>query len=355
MSGPSQMTSFLPPMRLTGARILRGGVFQRRSLAVVRGRISKGPLPALDLTGYLVLPGIVDLHVGLPANPTKATLPGLASHLAAAGVTSGWLAMPHDRAGGVEQALGALAARRGGIGLRAKLVIAPDAPGPTPEALRAMEAQGLDSAVFLSVPRKALTHRMRDTGTGLFPRDLCRMAETLDELGITYGSYGDADAETREYYRMLGAQLAELPRTRAAAATARAMNDPILAPAGDLLPGAALGDAITTTRLLAEGLCDALVSAHGQGQLSEAAWSLAGGSLSRLPAAWDLISRRPAEIIGLTDRGVLEEGKRADLAIINAETRTIEATIAKGRLVFATGEAARRFRREAALWPMAAE
>ena len=352
MSGPFQMTSYLPPMRLTGARILRDGLFQRRSLAVARGRIGKGPLPELDLTGYLVLPGIVDLHVGLPAAPAPATLPRLERRLAAAGVTTAWLAMPHDRAGGADRALAALAARRGGIGLRAKLVISPDAPGLPPETLRAMEAQGLDSAVFLSVPRAALT---RETGAGLFPRDLCRMAETLDELGILYGSYGDGDAETREYYRMLGAELAELPRTRAAAATARAMSDPVLAPAGDLLPGAGIGDAISTTRLLAEGLCDALVSAHGAGQLAEAAWALAGGTLAHLPAAWDLISRRPAEIMGLTDRGVLDHGKRADLAIVNAETRVIEATIAKGRLVYATGEAARRFRREAALWPMAAE
>lgn len=352
MSGPSQMKSYLPPMRLTGARILRAGVFQRRSLAVARGRISKGPLPELDLTGYLVLPGIVDLHVGLSTAPTPAMLPGLERRLTAQGVTTAWLAMPHDKSGGAERALGALAARRGGMGLRAKLVISPDAPGLQPESLRNMEAQGLDSAVFLSVPRAALT---RNTGSGLFPRDLCRMAETLDELGILYGSYGDADAETREYYRMLGAELAELPHTRAAAATARAMSDPVLAPAGDLLPGAGLGDAITTTRLLAEGLCDALVSAHGAGHLSEAAWTLAGGSLSRLPAAWDLISRRPAEIMGLTDRGVLDHGKRADLAIMNAETRVIEATIAKGRLTYATGDAARRFRRDAALWPMAAE
>ena len=355
MSGPLQMKSYLPPMRLTGARILRDGVFQRRSLAVARGRISKGPLPELDLTGYLVLPGVVDLHVGLRAAPSPEKLPELERRLAAAGVTTAWLAMPHDASGGSERALGALAARRGGLDLRAKLVISPDAQGPSPEALRGMEAQGLDSAVFLSVPREALARKAGNIGSGLFPRDLCRMAETLDELGILYGSYGDADAETREYYRMLGAELAEMPRTRAAAATARAMSDPVLAPAGDLLPGAPLGDAITTTRLLAEGLCDALVSAHGAGHLSEAALTLAGGSLSRLPAAWDLISRRPADIMGLTDRGVLDHGKRADLAIMNAETRVIEATIAKGRLAYATGDAARRFRRDAALWPMAAE
>lgn len=349
------MTSYLPPMRLTGAHILRDGVFQRRSLAVVRGRISKGPLPELDLTGYLVLPGIVDLHVGLSCAPTPAMLPGIEARLAAAGVTTAWLAMPHDPSGGVDRALAALAARRGGFGLRAKLVIAPDAPGLPPEALRAMEAQGMDSAVFLSVPRDALACKTGDTGSGLFPRDLCRMAETFDELGIVYGSLGDADAETREYYRMLGAELTELPRTRAAAATARAMNDPVLAPAGDLLPGAALGDAISTARLLAEGLCDALVSAHGPNSLSEAAWTLAGGALSRLPATWDLVSRRPAEIMGLTDRGVLDHGKRADLVIMNAETRAVEATIAKGRLTFACGQAARRFRQDAALWPMAAE
>lgn len=346
------MSLHLPPLRLTGARILRDGAFQRRSLAIARGRITKGPLPELDLGGFLVLPGIIDLHHALPSLPRAAALPGLEHRLAAAGITTAWLAMRPETQGGFETVLRALNERRRGMTLRAKLVIAPDAPGLGPEALRAMESLGLDAAVFLSVSRHALMGRGE---TGLFPRALCRMAETFDELGVLYGSLGDSDAEAREYYRMLGAELTEMPRTRAAAATARAMNDPVLAPASDLLPGARIGDAVATARLLSEGLCNALVSGGTPDALAAAAWTLASGDLARLPRAWDMISRYPAEIMGLGDRGVIDLGKRADLVIVNAETRAIEATIAKGRLCFATGEAARRFNHEADLHRLAAE
>ena len=56
------MPQTLPSLRLTGATILRDGALQDRSVAFAEGRITRGPLPEVDLTGYLVLPGIIDLH-----------------------------------------------------------------------------------------------------------------------------------------------------------------------------------------------------------------------------------------------------------------------------------------------------
>ena len=345
------MSLHLSPLRLTGARILRNGQMQRRSLAVARGRITKGPLPEVDLTGYLVLPGIVDLHFCTATAPRLEDLPAIKARLAAEGITTGWLSVSAEPITRIGQVLEALANIRGGIDLRAKLMLPPDAR-MEPDLLRRLEEQRLDFACFQSVTRKTGT----ETSEGaLFPRSLCRMAETFDALGIPYGSLGDADAETREYYRMLGARLAEQPRSRAAAATARAMNDPVIAAAGDLRPDAAIGDAVNTARLLAEDLCDGLVSNGVPGALASAAWLLAGGTLDRLPEAWDLISRRPAEIIGLTDRGVLDHGKRADLVIVNAASREISATMAKGRLCFATPDVAARFGHQGKVLPMAAE
>ena len=63
------MHPYLPPLRFTGATVLREGELQARSLAIADGRITKGPLPELDLSGYLILPGIIAgcLLVFLPA------------------------------------------------------------------------------------------------------------------------------------------------------------------------------------------------------------------------------------------------------------------------------------------------
>ncbi len=56
-----QMPALLPPLRLTGALVLRDGELQRRSLAFAAGRLTRGPLPEVDLSGFLILPGIVDV------------------------------------------------------------------------------------------------------------------------------------------------------------------------------------------------------------------------------------------------------------------------------------------------------
>ena len=74
-----------------------------------------------------------------------------------------------------------------------------------------------------------------------------------------------------------------------------------------------------------------------------AAWALVDRGLLPLPKAWAMISSTPAEILRMTDRGRLDPGMRADLVVVNAETRVVEATIAGGRLAYLAGEAARRF------------
>ena len=61
--------------------------------------------------------------------------------------------------------------------------------------------------------------------------------------------------------------------------------------------------------------------------------------------AWAMVSCAPARILGLSDRGKLEIGRRADLVVMNPETRAIEAVIAGGRLAHMSGGAALRFLR----------
>ena len=56
------MTRFLPPLSLTGAHILRNGAMQYGAISLAEGRITGAALPNVDLSGYLILPGIIDLH-----------------------------------------------------------------------------------------------------------------------------------------------------------------------------------------------------------------------------------------------------------------------------------------------------
>jgi alpha-D-ribose 1-methylphosphonate 5-triphosphate diphosphatase len=68
-----------------------------------------------------------------------------------------------------------------------------------------------------------------------------------------------------------------------------------------------------------------------------------------------MISAAPARVMGLDDRGTLATGSRADVVVMNPETRVIEATIAGGRLACASREAGARLMRAGLDRALAAE
>ncbi|WP_212523433.1 alpha-D-ribose 1-methylphosphonate 5-triphosphate diphosphatase [Actibacterium sp. MT2.3-13A] len=393
------MPPFLPPLRFTGATILRDGEMQQRSLAIADGRITKGPLPEVDLRGYLILPGIIDLHgdaferhvAPRPGAPFALEL-GLAStdrEAAANGVTTAWLAQGWSWEGGqrgpdqAERLMAALDAYRPRAlsDLRLQIRCETHLVDSGPRLLAAVERHGIDYVVFNNhlpeIPDGAREkHEVvriwaRQTGRSAeehlalaeaalaraaeVPRHLCRLAEAFDRLGVAYGSHDDPDGETREGYSMIGARIAEFPTARRAAAAARAMNDPVLMGAPNVVRGGSQSGNVAAMDLIREGLCDALVSDYHYPSLAHAAWRLADEGVMDLPRAWAMISTRPAEILRLPDRGRLDYGRRADLAVINAASRTVEMTISGGRLSYLSGEAAHRFAGRISGLDMAAE
>jgi alpha-D-ribose 1-methylphosphonate 5-triphosphate diphosphatase len=187
------------------------------------------------------------------------------------------------------------------------------------------------------------------------PRSLCAMAEAFDRLGVIYGSHDDPDGETREYYTMIGARIAEFPLTKRAASAAHAMMCPVIMGAPNVVRGGSQAGNVAARELIAAGQCDALVSDYHIPALALAAFALVETGVLDLPRAWALISENPAEILRLPDRGRLEPGLRADLVVVNAETWRIEATITRGRLTYLAGEAGRRFVSQPETLRMAAE
>jgi len=382
------MTPILPPLRLTGAEILRDGVMQRRSISLAEGRITRGPLPEVDLSGYLILPGIIDLHAtGLtrhmapqPFDPFPAESALLATdHAAAAqGVTLALLCQSWSWRGGIhgpdhaEAMITALEAYRPRALTDLRLKIRAETHLVETEArlIATVARHRIGYVVFTTDPAEspqpqshmdqnpaapapgAMQHpraAARDV-----PRHLCTLAEAFDALGVIYGSHADPDGETREHYSMIGARVAEFPVTRRAAAAAHAMMNPVVLSAPDVLHGH--GPAGTAAcDLIAAGFCDALASDTEDATLALAAWALVDRGLASLPKAWAMISSRPAEILRLVDRGRLDPGLRAALVVINAETRRIEATICGGRPSYLSDGAAQRFLAQPRTLRMAAE
>jgi alpha-D-ribose 1-methylphosphonate 5-triphosphate diphosphatase len=69
---------------------------------------------------------------------------------------------------------------------------------------------------------------------------------------------------------------------------------------------------------------------------------LAGRGVMDLSHAWGLISASPAAATGLTDRGTIEVGKRADVVAIDPTTSRAVATIVRGQIAHITAAGASR-------------
>lgn len=359
---------YLPPMRLTGATILREGELRQRSVAIARGRISKGPLPGVDLDGYLILPGIVDLLFNAPAGTEPAMrLRQATASAARAGITTAWVTPAwgwdgsHDDPAAAQALLHAIRPDRA-PDLRRGLRIESYRTDSTQPLVDVSQALRLELAWFESDHTRL--HDLHRNDPAAFateavamgccpatlgpaladaaerrrevPRHLCRLAEGFDDLRARYGSIGDTGGAMRETHSMIGASLAARPAAHSAAAAAAAMGDPVLLSARE-------DDRLRD--LLRSGLGDAIVSDGAPDLLVPLALSLAGPDLADLPRIWSLLSLRPAEIMRLADRGRLDHGCRADLVVINRSTGAVEVTISAGQLTHLTGEARERFRK----------
>jgi alpha-D-ribose 1-methylphosphonate 5-triphosphate diphosphatase len=174
------------------------------------------------------------------------------------------------------------------------------------------------------------------------PAALTAIAGRFAALGVTMGSHDDATPETRAFYRGIGAGISEFPTTFEAARAANAAGEPVLMGAPNVVRGGSQTGNIAAAGLVADGLCDALMSDYYYPALPQAAWALVDGGLCDLATAWGMVSEAPARIMGLADRGQLAKGMRADLVAMNPATRRVEMTVSAGRVAHLSGELARR-------------
>ncbi len=100
----------------------------------------------------------------------------------------------------------------------------------------------------------------------------------------------------------------------------------------------------SAARLAEAGICRVLTSDYYYPAMMRAAFVLSDRGVLDLAAAWALISHNPAQAGGLTDRGTIAAGKRADLVLVDPASRRAVATFVNGQLAFATRSAMARYR-----------
>ena len=377
----------LAPLRLTRGIALIDGALHDHPLTLAAGIITEGlAAREVDLSGYLILPGIIDLHGDgferhLSPRPTapfdkRRALASAAAELAVNGITTAWLAQSWSWEGGCRSGAATHALTEALTEMRARLL--PDVRlqirlethvvDQHDSVVQLVRDHGIDYVVFNNHLPEAIemaerhpdrfaqwasqTSRTADEMMAIVraaeaqqetvPAALAKIAAEFAAIGVRMGSHDDATPEARAFYRGIGAGIAEFPTTVAAAKSARGAGEPVLMGAPNVVRGGSQSGNIAAADLVAAGICDALVSDYYYPAMPQAALQLAELGLCNLAQAWAMISAAPARIAGLHDRGHLGIGARADIAVMSRDTHQIEMTLTQGRIAHLTGELARR-------------
>ena len=229
---------------------------------------------------------------------------------------------------------------------------------------RMVERTGLSSEAFDQLVARVVS-RAHDV-----PASIARLAQAARAAGVRMLSHDDDSPAMRKAFRAQGVGIAEFPVNEETAREAAEAGDFIVFGAPNVVRGGSHTGWTKASDMIAKGLCSVLASDYYYPAQLLAAFRLAADGVLPLAKAWELISAAPARAAGLTDRGVLAAGQRADIILVDDKMPLrprIVAVIAAGRLVHLTDadrliavhppRRARRLRpREAALfccrWPI---
>jgi alpha-D-ribose 1-methylphosphonate 5-triphosphate diphosphatase len=373
---------------LAGAEVLGPLGLHRDGLSFADGVIVDLPVGrAVDLSGYLVLPGIVDVHgdgferhLAPRRGAMKQMAEGLVAveaELAANGITTATLAQFISWEGGVrslefaEQVFNHLRDVAPGMvtDLRGQLRFETyqlDLFETLPER---MADWGLRYIVFNDhlphdrlqdgrQPRRLVSQALKarrspekhlammqamEARRDEVPAALDALCAQLAAAGITMGSHDDSTAEGRAVWASRGVRVAEFPETLEAAEAAAEQGGIVVMGSPNVVRGGSHNLNVSAVDLIAMGYCDALASDYHYPSARRAALMLWQNGMRDLAGAWSLVSAGPAAVLGLTDRGVLEAGKRADFVVLDRESLRVAATFVQGRVSHMSGDVAARF------------
>ncbi|MBI5784496.1 MAG: alpha-D-ribose 1-methylphosphonate 5-triphosphate diphosphatase [Rhodocyclales bacterium] len=171
---------------------------------------------------------------------------------------------------------------------------------------------------------------------GEVPALIGRLAGEAHRLGIPMASHDDHAVEVRDFYRDHACHISEFPLNREVAEHAARHGSPVVCGAPNVLRGGSHVGAPRAADLAADGLCSILASDYYYPAPLHAACRLAADGLLPMERAWALVSSNPAAALGLTDRGSIAAGKRADLVVLDVadpHAPHLVATISSGRIV----------------------
>jgi alpha-D-ribose 1-methylphosphonate 5-triphosphate diphosphatase len=174
------------------------------------------------------------------------------------------------------------------------------------------------------------------------PAALERIGAAAREAGLPMASHDDDTLPVRARFRAMGAHICEFPTAEAVGRDARAQGEHVVMGSPNVVRGGSHLNWTSAAEMAEAGVCDVLSSDYYYPAMARAAFVLTDRGAFDLPHSWALISANPASAAGLTDRGTIEAGKRADVVLFDPVERRLVATIAAGQLAHLTAEGAAR-------------
>jgi alpha-D-ribose 1-methylphosphonate 5-triphosphate diphosphatase len=372
---------------LVGAAVLRAEGLETGMLSLQQGKISEAPVGrACNLEGFILLPGIVDLHGDAferHVAPRRGAMTDMVEgihaterELAAQGITTAVLAQFVSWEGGLrgldfaDKVFHAIRDARPGLvtDIRPQLRLEIHLTEIFEELPERLAQWGVDYVVFNDhLPHDRLAQGRRpqrlvgqalkagrnpdqhfehlltlEARTPEVAPALDRLCTRLAALSIRMGSHDDATEAQQAQWAERGVGIAEFPETAEAARAARARGACVVLGAPNLVRGASHKGNASAADLVAQGLCDALASDYHYPSPRRAALKLVSSGAASWAEAWRLVSAGPAAALGLDDRGQLCPGARADLLVLEADTHRVAATMSGGRFSFVSGDVAER-------------
>ena len=375
-------------LTFSGARILWPEGFRTGSLSISGGRIAQNTDGrCIDLSGFMILPGIVDVHgdgferhLAPRRGVQRDLLNGLLAteaELAANGITTGVLAQFWSWEGGMRGPEFAARVFRALFDLRHQVstqllgqlrleIHMTDDFDRLPNLLADWDVSYVvfndhlpyDDLVKGRKPARLISQALR---AGRDPQrhyqlmmdlleSLPNVSTALDTLTAQLvaqsrllGSHDEETLADRSRWRKRGVYITEFPTSHAAAEYAGTHGDRIVLGAPNIARGGSHKGNVSACELVRLGLCDALASDYHYPSLRQAVFTLVDEEIMDFAEAWRLVSDKPAHVLGLADRGRFQVGLRADIVFLDIGSRRIAATMAGGKLTYMSGNIAQRF------------
>ncbi|MBX2838898.1 MAG: alpha-D-ribose 1-methylphosphonate 5-triphosphate diphosphatase [Gammaproteobacteria bacterium] len=177
------------------------------------------------------------------------------------------------------------------------------------DALRRHSSRGIRSAEEV----ETMIQLRIEAGNQHVPQNRRAVLSYLKNRELTLASHDDTTLEHIEEAVADKVSISEFPCSLEAASAAKKAGMFTLGGAPNVVRGGSHSGNVNMHELLDRALLDGLSSDYVPASLLQAVFQLVEQKQWSLPEATKLVTANTASMVGLTDRGVIAEGKRADL------------------------------------------